>query len=204
MWLGCNRKWNSISMTKVNLPISTTLMTKRLILRYPKLDDAAQISFVVKSPQFPEQLPLKEVGTENEIRDWIRRLHEGWETGRVFSWIAEDRDSRIMLGQVTLSKLEGDNLWAMAFWIHPDHWSQGYATEGAERVLAFGFEVIGAKKIWAGAGEWNAGSFRVLEKIGMNFIGHNPQGYISKGEPIITREYEITREDWENRLRKIG
>jgi ribosomal-protein-alanine N-acetyltransferase len=191
-------------MKKVSLPTDTTLKTKRLLLRYPKLDDAAQISFVVKSPQFPEQLPLKAMSAENEIKDWLKRLQEGWKTGQVFSWIVEDRDSRNMLGQMTLSKLEGDNLWAMAFWIDPDHWSKGYATEGAEQLLVFGFEVLGAKKIWASAGEWNAGSCRVLEKTGMNFTGKNPKGYYSKGEPITTREYEITREGWINKLKKTG
>lgn len=183
-------------MKKVSLPIDTILKTKRLFLRYPKLDDAVQIYLVVKAPQFPEQLPLKEMGSENEVKDWLRRLQEGWKTGQVFSWIVEDRDSRNVLGQMTLSKLEGDNLWAIAFWIHPNHWSKGYATEGAEQLLAFGFEVMGAEKIWAGAGEWNTGSCRVLEKIGMNYIGDNPKGYYSKGEPITTREYQITKEGW--------
>ena len=179
-----------------SLPIGTILKTKRLFLRYPKLDDAAQIFIAVKSPQFPEQLPLKEMRAENEIKDWLRRLQEGWKTGQVFSWIVEDRDARSVLGQMTLSKLEGDNLWAMGFWIHPGHWSKGYATEGADRLLTFGFEEIGAEKIWAGAGEWNTGSCRVLEKIGMNFIGNNPKGYYSRGNPIATQEYEITREHW--------
>jgi len=187
-----------------SLPVGTILKTKRLFFRYPKLDDATQISIAVKSPHFPEQLPLKELSTENEIKDWLRGLQKGWKTGQVFSWIVEDRYSRYLLGQMTLSKLEGENLWAIAFWIHPDHWSKGYATEGAERLLAFGFEVIGAEKIWAGAGEWNIGSCRVLEKIGMNFIGNNPKGYYSKGKPIATQEYEITRESWKDGLKKIG
>ena len=187
-----------------NLPIGTILKTKRLFLRYPKLDDADQIFFAVKSPQFPEQLPLKEMRSENEIKDLLMRLQEGWQTGQMFSWIVEDHDVRNVLGQMTLSKLEGDNLWAMAYWIHPDYWSEGYATEGAERLLAFGFEEIGVERIWAGAGEWNVGSCRVLEKIGMNFIGNNPKGYYSKGKPIVTQEYEITCERWKENLKKIG
>lgn len=85
--------------------------------------------------------------TESEIKAWLVRLQNGWETGRVFSWMIEDGDSGRLLGQMTLSNLEGDNVWAMAFWIHPDHQGKGYATEGAERLLAFGFEIIGAKKV---------------------------------------------------------
>ncbi|HSG42235.1 MAG TPA: GNAT family N-acetyltransferase, partial [Anaerolineales bacterium] len=175
-----------------SFPVSTILKTKRLFLRFPKLEDAAQIFFAVKSQQFPEQLPLKEMRSENEIKVFLWRLQEGWKTGQVFSWIVEDHGARNVLGQMTLSKLEGDNLWAMAYWIHPGHWLKGYATEGAERLLAFGFEEICAEKIWAGAGEWNVGSCRVLKKIGMKFIGNNPKGYSSKGKPIATQEYEMT------------
>jgi [ribosomal protein S5]-alanine N-acetyltransferase len=186
------------------IPINTLLATKRLLLRYPELTDAAQIYAVVKSPQFPDQLPLKELSSEAEIKDWLRGLQEGWVAAEVFSWIIEDRAFGRMVGQITLSKLQENNLWGLAFWAHPDHWGKGYATEAAERILAFGFKVMGAKKIWAGAGEWNKGSRRVLEKIGMEYVGDDPQGYYSKGQPINTRGYEISLESWQNKQTEMG
>jgi len=189
-------------MKNVSISTDRVLKTKRLNLRCPKLNDAAEIFTAVKSPQFPEQLPLKEMDAVSEIEEWLRRLQENWTTGQGFSWIVEDRDSGDTLGQVTLSKVKGDHVWAMAFWIHPEYWGKGYATESAECLLAFGFEEIGAENIWAGAGEWNEGSTRVLEKIGMEYIGDNPVGYYSKGEPITTREYEISRESWQRRTSK--
>lgn len=189
-------------MKNVSISTDTILKTKRLNLRYPKLNDAAEIFTAVKSPQFPEQLPLKEMDAVSEIEEWLRRLQENWATGQGFSWIVEDRDSGDMFGQVTLSKVNGDHVWAMAFWIHPNCWGRGYATEAAERLLEFGFEEIGAKKIWAAAGEWNEGSTRVLEKIGMKYTGDNPKGYYSRGEPIATREYEISWEIWQRRTSK--
>lgn len=189
-------------MMFINLPTGTVLQTRRMLLRYPDLDDAAPIYAVIQSPHFPEQLPLKEMSSEIEVEDWLKKLQEGWTAGQVFSWIAVERDSGRMLGQMTLSRIEGDRRWALAFWTHPDEWGKGYASEGAERLLAFAFEVIGAGKIWAGAGEWNVASCRVLEKIGMQYVGVNPQGYYSRGEPIATREYEITRDDWQKRTMK--
>jgi len=59
----------------------------------------------------------------------------------------EERDSGQLLGQATLSKIEGDNKWALAYWAHLDHWGKGYASEGAKRILMFGFEDLGAKII---------------------------------------------------------
>ena len=189
-------------MNGPRLSTNTILETKRLILRYPKINDADDIFTVVKSPQFPEQLPLKEMNSVSEIAQWLSRLQQNWAAGQGFSWIVEERDSRKIVGQVTFSKAEGDRVWAMAFWTHPDYWGRGYATEAAEFILAFGFEEIGAKRIWAGVGEWNQASMRVLEKIGMQYTADNPKGYYSKGLPIASREYEISRERWQGRLRQ--
>ena len=189
-------------MNNINIPTDKILKTKRLWFRYPKLNDAPQIFSMVSSPQFPDRLPLKEMSAVSEIEDWLKRLQDAWAKGWAFSWIIEDPANGKMIGQVTLSKIEGDHLWVMAFWTHPEHWGKGYATEGAERLLAFGFEELEAKKIQAEAGEWNIGSCRVLEKIGMSYVGDNPKGYYSKGEPLATRQYEITRERWQNRTRK--
>ena len=109
------------------------------------------------------------------------------------SWVMESKKTGDLLGQVTLAKKEENDIWVLAFWTDPENWGTGYATEGAERVLRFGLEDLGAKKIWAGAGVWNKGSCRVLEKLGMKYLGNNPKGYYAKGEPIETREYEISR-----------
>lgn len=184
-------------MNPIIAPTTTVLLTKRLSLRYPKSSDAGQIFSAVQSPQFPELLPLKEMSSENQVATWLGRLQEFWAEARVFSWIAEDLGSGKLVGQITLSKKEGKGLWALAFWTHPVHWGKGYASEGAARLLKFGFEMVGAETIWAGAGEWNKGSCRVLEKIGMEYLGINPIGYFSKGKPIITREYQISKTRWQ-------
>ena len=183
-------------MNRPQISTDTRLETNRTALRYPNLEDAREIFSVMQSSEFPEQLPLKEMDSLEKIETWLNRLAELWEKGQVYSWVMEERDSGQILGQATLSNIEGDNKWALAFWTHPEQWGKGYATEGAQRILRFGFEELGAKTIWASAGKWNTGSNRVLEKLGMEYIGDNPQGYYSKGEPIPTYEYEILREIW--------
>ena len=184
-------------MSSARISTDTKLKTERMHLRYPKLEDSHAIFSVVSSAEFPEQLPLKEMDSLQKIEIWLFRLIELWKEGRVYTWIMVDRDTNQLLGQVTLSKIEGDHKWALAFWTNPDQWGKGYATEGTERILKFGFEELGAKTIWAAAGIWNKGSNRVLEKLGLKYIGDNPKGYYSKGKPIPTHEYVISREHWE-------
>jgi hypothetical protein len=66
-------------MHPASISNGTTLTTRRLVLRYPKLDDAAGIFSVVKSPQFPERLPLKEMDSVSEIKAWLSKLQENWQ-----------------------------------------------------------------------------------------------------------------------------
>lgn len=55
--------------------------------------------------------------------------------------------------------------------IHPSHWGKGLATEAAEAILNFGFQVCRLPKIYAGADPPNTASFRVIEKLGMTYDG---------------------------------
>lgn len=172
------------------------LNTNRLMLRFPELDDARGIHSAIQSPEFPEQLPLKEMKTVDEFKEWIKSLQKLWQMGQAFSWIVEKEGSKELIGQITLSKMKEGNEYALAFWIHPEHWKKGFATETVKRILTCVFEELGGEKVWAGAGTWNTGSKRVLEKVGMKRIRENPEGYYSRGEPIPTIEYEITKKCW--------
>ncbi len=183
-------------MDAMRVSTDRILTTKRTLMSYPSPDDSSSIYLVITSPLFPDQLPLKEMGSENEVLGWINNLQDHWSSGKSYAWMIRDRKAKNLLGQVTISKFPGKNVWALAFWVHPAHWGQGYATECAERVVAFCFEELGAEKIWAGAGIWNIGSNRVLEKLGMQYIRNNPEGYYSRGKPIETREYEISYTQW--------
>jgi RimJ/RimL family protein N-acetyltransferase len=52
------------------------------------------------------------------------------------------------------------------------HWGRGYATEAGRGLLVFGFQPGGLHRILATCDPANAGSARVLEKIGMRREGH--------------------------------
>ncbi|MCM3338781.1 GNAT family N-acetyltransferase [Paenibacillus sp. MER TA 81-3] len=51
------------------------------------------------------------------------------------------------------------------------HTGQGFATEAAGRVMAFGFGFLGLHKMWAAAMTSNPASAKVIEKLGMKQEG---------------------------------
>jgi RimJ/RimL family protein N-acetyltransferase len=81
----------STKLENIHIPTDITLKTERMILRYPKLNDAERIFASIQSPKFPEQLPLKEMAALSEIETWIKALQENWHKNRVFSWVMESQ-----------------------------------------------------------------------------------------------------------------
>ena len=51
--------------------------------------------------------------------------------------------------------------------IAPGCWGEGYATEAARAMVAFGFGELRLQSIWARCVAENVASYRVLEKVGM-------------------------------------
>ena len=52
------------------------------------------------------------------------------------------------------------------------YWGQGYMTEAARRILDFGFETAGLRRIFAECHPDNTASTRVMEKIGLRLESH--------------------------------
>jgi RimJ/RimL family protein N-acetyltransferase len=175
------------------------LKTERLHLRRVQSEDAPRIFACIQSPQFPELLPLKEMDSNAKIKKWLKNLLKYQSQKWAYSWIVELKNTCAMLGQVTLTRKEDKKTWALAFWTRPECWGKGYATEAVHRVVQFAFEELAAAKIWASAGQWNRASCRVLEKLGMVYCRDNDNGYKIRGEPVATREYELTFGDWQVR-----
>jgi [ribosomal protein S5]-alanine N-acetyltransferase len=75
-------------------------------------------------------------------------------------------------------------------------WRQGYATEAALAMLAFGFEQVGLHRIFAICDPANTGSARVLEKIGMHYEGHLREHLWVKGHWRDSLLYAILEQEW--------
>lgn len=180
----------------LRVPVGTVLRTPRCLLRCPVFDDAPRLLSAFRSPRFPRLLPLGQISTKAGVESWINEIQTAWENESAYTWSVERAEDVGVLGQITLAKSNAGNRWAIAFWIHPDSWGHGYATEASERVVEFAFRNLAAVSVWAGAATWNLSSIRVLKKLGMLPVADNPKGYVIKGEAVPTKEYEISKARW--------
>lgn len=185
------------------ISIDRVLLTERCALRYPQLADAPFILQVVSDARFPRQLPLAQLTTRDKIERAIRRRHHRWQAATTFGWCVETRTRGALVGMVSIGRAAQPQTWTLAYWIHPDGWRQGYATEVATEALRVAFEDLGAEVVEAGAATWNVPSQGVLEKLGFVFHEENPDGYRIQGQPVRTCEYALSRQRWHT-LRPAG
>lgn len=64
-----------------------------------------------------------------------------------------------------------EKIYELGFHLRPEFWRQGFAEEAARAAIAYGFETLGAKALFAGHHPENAASHHLLEKLGFRFTG---------------------------------
>lgn len=181
----------------MRIPVDTYLETARCLMRYPLAQDTERLLSAFTAREFPKDVPLGQLHTAGQVDEWIAGCQRRWATGRGYTWTAERKADRVVVGQVSVMALDDPGAWSVAYWTHPDCWGQGYATEMLRRAIDFAFERLEAGRIWAAAGARNEASLQVLRKGGLRFLGENPAGYQLDGQPVATREYGLTRSEWQ-------
>jgi ribosomal-protein-alanine N-acetyltransferase len=83
--------------------------------------------------------------------------------------------------------------------IAPDFWGQGYATEAAREIMAYGFARLKVHRIWACCNAENLASECVLKKLGMKLEGRLREKEFYKGRWWDTLIFAILEDEWKNR-----
>ncbi|MBN1583272.1 MAG: GNAT family N-acetyltransferase [Anaerolineae bacterium] len=90
---------------------------------------------------------------------------------------------------------EGD----IGYELDPGHWGRGYATEAARAVVQFGFDELKLHRIWSWCVADNAGSARVLTKLGMRQEGRLRDKDYYKGRWWDRLLFAILEDEWHER-----
>lgn len=103
----------------------------------------------------------------------------------------------VLLGAIGL-ELNHFSRWAeLGYWIGVPYWNNGYATEAAEALVAYGFEKLGLNRIQARHMTNNPASGRVMQKIGMTYEGTHREAARRFGSYEDLAVYAILRSEYE-------
>ena len=142
--------------------------SERLVLHRLTVEDAEFILELVNEPSFLKYVGDKGVRNLADARRYILdgpvACHEqyGFGLDRV-----QLRDTGEPIGICGLLRREGIEDVEIGFAFLPRYWSRGFATEAARASMEHGRRELGVDRIVAIASPENEGSFRVLEKVGL-------------------------------------
>jgi RimJ/RimL family protein N-acetyltransferase len=144
-----------------------TLATRRLLLRPLVAADAPAYAAMRWHPAVARWLPVLPGDPLEGARATIERFAAGWRERRHAPWGVFLGDRLIGHGGLNHVPefLETEVLWAL----HPDAWGHGYATEVALAALAYGFDTLELKLIFAITLPENRASRAVMERIGLTY-----------------------------------
>jgi RimJ/RimL family protein N-acetyltransferase len=72
----------------------------------------------------------------------------------------------------------------VGWWLHPDHWGQGVASQAAAHVLAQALALPEVTRVFATIHAGNTRSVRVAEKLGMRQESVQPRSAFKRGQVI--------------------
>jgi [ribosomal protein S5]-alanine N-acetyltransferase len=152
------------------LAILPELITSRLVLRRLDLDDAPFVVQLLNEPSFLENIGDRGVRNESDAHRYLREgpfaMYSKYGFGLWHASLKSDGTAIGMCGLLQRDTLPDADIGYAYF---PEHWGKGYAIEAAAATLRHAAEKFGLRRVIAVVSQGNAGSIRVLEKLGMKF-----------------------------------
>ncbi len=172
-----------------------TLTTARLTLRSFTEADAAPLHRLLGEGDVLRYFPQTEPPALDRVQRMVGNILYHWEERGYGWWAVELRQTRGLIGWNGLTYLPETDEVEVAYLLGRPFWGQGYATEGAQASLRYGFEQVGAETIVGIVHPDNIASQRVLEKIGLS----DPRRTSYFGMDCY--RYAISRAEWMERDR---
>jgi ribosomal-protein-alanine N-acetyltransferase len=172
------------------------LPTERLLLRRMRLDDAADMFDYASDAEVTKTLTWDTHLSIDDSLAFLRQMIAGYERGEQASWGIEHKADRKFIGTIGFARpREGGYVAEVGYALSRRYWGQGLMTEALRAVIDFGFRHMELRRIDCVCRVDNIGSYRVMEKSGMQFEGALREAKYSKGRLETVRLYAILRSE---------
>ena len=180
---------------------------QRLLLRKLRLDDAQDLFAYASDPAVTATVTFDTHLSIDDSLAFIRYVLDGYERAELATWGIEHHAHERLIGTVGFPTIRaGGYVGEAGYVLARPYWRQGLMTEALGAALDYGFRHMGLRRIEATCRIDNVGSYRVMEKTGMQLDGILRDAHYVKGRLISVRLYSILRRDYEraNRSQDLG
>ena len=134
----------------------------------------------------------------SQARDYFASAIGGRDAGRMLCWAIAEREGDRLIGSTTLFTINREQGRAeIGYALRASHWGQGYAQEALRMVLGHAFGTLGLRRIEADIDPRNAGSCRLVERMGFIREGLLRDRWCVAGETSDSAIYGLLADEWE-------
>ncbi|WP_219835566.1 GNAT family N-acetyltransferase [Paenibacillus sp. R14(2021)] len=170
--------------------------TERLLLRRLELTDAPDYYAVASDPLVSETAIWQRHESIEDTLGFLQVTQDKFEAAQAFHWGIIERASGRLIGRTGLFSLDAAHEKAeIGYALSSQYWNQGIVTEASRLIIHYGLREAGLNRIEARCNANNAGSCRVLEKLGMTYEGILRKQLKIKGVFVDQRMYGILGSD---------
>jgi RimJ/RimL family protein N-acetyltransferase len=163
-------------------------LTPRLTLRHGWPEDAPALARAIAHEAVVRNLAqVPWPYTEADARAFLSLPCDAAEPRFV---IARRDGDYALVGTIALSR--DDDGWQLGYWLSPEAWGRGYATEAGRAVLDVARHALGLRRVLAHRYHDNAASARVLEKLGFVETGTSRRFSRGRGGEVACVDYALT------------
>ncbi|QNN24162.1 GNAT family N-acetyltransferase [Planctomycetales bacterium ZRK34] len=162
-----------------------TLTTSRLTLRPFDLSDAPAVQRQAGDRRvYQTTLRIPHPYKLADAESWLAGSARRYAEGQSIEFAATLTATGELVGCIGLEITPVHRHAELGYWIGPDHWSCGYATEAGRAILDFAFNTLGLHRVHVHHFAENTASARVIEKLGFQREGLARQHVYKDGQPI--------------------
>jgi ribosomal-protein-alanine N-acetyltransferase len=184
------------------LPAFPQLRGNRLCLRGPRADDADAVFALFSDPAVMRYWSRPPMTGRGEAEGLVAENCEAFAQRTMLNWVVTRRDRDAVIGTCTLFHFEPRHRRAeIGYALRSDHWGRGLACEAVTLALDWGFRTLGLHRIEADIDPRNAGSRKLLERLGFTSEGLLRERYFVGGETSDTELFGLLAQDWHSQQR---
>lgn len=163
--------------------------TKRLLLRTWELKDVAQLCTLTEQEGFSEfSISGYANYSTEQATEWIHKEMERYEKLRQGKFAVILKAANKPIGISGLFQFSPDEAQVELNYRYPrEYRGHGYATEGAQALLEYGFNILKLPEIYANVDIRNLASQKVLARLGMKWVGEISYAGVQAHRYSITR-----------------
>ncbi|HLY77058.1 MAG TPA: GNAT family protein [Thermoplasmata archaeon] len=166
-------------LTRIRLP----LLTPRLALRLPQRSDVPLLTRYMNDPRVSRPLTSRHAPyTRLQEVAWVNDSIRAAAKGKKLNLAITLREGGTLVGGIGLEVPDWDNGrgWT-GYWLIPQHWHKGYASEAASALCSVAFERLRLHRMEANVFDFNPRSMRLLRRLGFKREGKRRETYHRSG-----------------------